>query len=335
MAPENVRFRYKLEGLETEWVEAGTRRSAQYSHLRPGDYRFQVIACNNNGIWSEATSTMTLKVLPHFWETAWFSGLLGITVVGALAGTVRFMVTRKLRRELKRLEQQRAIERDRARIAKDIHDDLGAGLTQIMLQSALAQRDPQPQVQTHLGNISETARELIRAMDEIVWAVNPQNDTLDGLVTYVCKFAQEYLTVAGVRCRLDLPAQLPPYVLSAETRHNLFLAIKEALNNVVKHARATEVRLELSVQPAYLTFRIRDDGQGMVSSTNAPAGLGSDRISSGHGLGNMTKRLETIGGRCSVTGEPGGGTCVELTVHFNNGHSPVLASGGNRKSDGE
>ena len=335
VAPENVRFRYKLEGLETEWVEAGTRRSAQYSHLRPGDYRFQVITCNNNGVWNKEGSAVALKVLPHFWETAWFSGLLGVTVVGALVGTVRFVVTRKLRRELKRLEQHRAIERDRARIAKDIHDDLGAGLTQIMLQSALARRNPQQDVQTHLGQISETARELIRAMDEIVWAVNPQNDTLEGLVTYICKFAQEYLMVAGVRCRLNLPAQLPPYVLSTEARHNLFLAIKEALNNVVKHARATEVRLELSVQPKGFTFLIRDNGQGLASSAAAPAGLSSDRISSGHGLGNMTKRLEAIGGRCSVASEPGTGTRVEFTVHFKDGHSPVLASGENTGNGGE
>ena len=335
VAPQNIRFRYKLEGLDSKWVEAGDRRLATYSHLRPGDYRFCVMACNNDGFWNEAGATVALEMLPHFWETWWFRALLSVVVGGTLIGVARFAATRKLQRKLERLEQQRAIERDRMRIAKDIHDDLGAGLTQIMLQSALARREPTQETQTHLTQISDTASDLIRAMDEIVWAVNPQNDTLDGLGTYICKFAHEYLTAVGVRCRLDLPEQLPHRSLSSETRHNLFLAIKEALNNVLKHSRATEVWLQLALQPSGFTITIKDNGCGFTPGGMASLAPAWGRIVSGHGLRNMAKRLETIGGVCTVKSAPGKGASVELVVNFESGHSPVLASSQKDQDDGE
>lgn len=335
VAPQNIRFRYKLEGLDNKWVEAGDRRSVPYSHLKPGDYRFCVMACNNDGFWNEAGATVALKVSPHFWETWWFRTLLSLAVGGTLVGVARFAATRKLRRQLERLEQQRAIERDRMRIAKDIHDDLGAGLTQIMLQSALARREPTQETQMHLTQISDTASDLIRAMDEIVWAINPQNDTLDGLGTYICKFTHEYLTAVGVRCRLDVPGQLPLRSLSSETRHNLFLAIKEALNNVLKHSGATEVWLHLALQPSGFTITIKDNGCGFKPGATADPAPAGGRIASGQGLRNMAKRLETIGGVCTVKSAPGKGTSVELVVNFEPGHSPILASSQKGRDDGE
>jgi signal transduction histidine kinase len=318
-APDKVRFRYKLEGLDEGWIEADGKRFAHYGPLRPGKYRFQVIACNNDGIWNEAGSAINLKVLPHFWETWWFDVLLTVIIVAAIIGAVRFAVTRNLRIKLDQLKQQRAIERERERIAKDIHDDLGAGLTQILLQSALARREPQEQIQAHLVQISGTALELVGAMDEIVWAINPENDNLDGLVTYVGKYVQEYVTQAGLRCRLDLPAQLPALVLSAEVRHNLFLAVKEALNNAIKHARASEICFLLKMQPSGFSFIIKDDGRGFVPGAMETPAADSGRVSSGHGLRNLIHRLEKIGGTCTIRSEPGKGTEVELTVMIQRG----------------
>lgn len=313
-APDKVRFRYRLQGLDNAWVEADDKRSAHYGPLRPGAYRFQVIACNNDGIWNETGAAINLKVLPFFWETWWFDILAGLFFIGGVFGAVRFAVTRKLRRKLEQLRQRRALERERERIARDIHDDLGAGLTQILLQSSLARREPQEQIQTHLAQISGTARELVGAMDEIVWAINPENDTLEGLVTYVGKYVQEYVTQAGLRCRLDLPAQLPALVLSAEVRHNLFLAIKEVLNNAVKHAQAAEILFLLKMQPSGFSFVIKDDGRGFIPGAVEMQTADGSRISSGHGLRNLVHRLEKIGGACTVRSKPGKGTEVELTV---------------------
>jgi signal transduction histidine kinase len=167
----------------------------------------------------------------------------------------------------------------------------------------------------HLNHISDMARELTRAMDETVWAVNPHNDSLEGLMTYVTKFAQDYLNVAGIRCRIDMPAQLPPHHLSAEARHNLYLAVKETLNNVVKHAQATEVWLRLTVSAEGFMLVIEDNGRGIM--TAGKNGTPSGRISTGHGLHNLEKRLAASSGRCIVTSETGKGTRVEFNVNLN------------------
>jgi signal transduction histidine kinase len=327
VSPDRVRFRYKLDGLDGDWIEAGSRRSAQYSFLRPGKYRFHVTACNNDGVWNPEGTVLGLKVLPHFYDTGWFLSLCGLLAAGAVAASVRQLVVRRMRRELESLERQRAVERDRARIAKDIHDDLGAGLTHISLLSELARRAPAPELPGHLTQISEMARELTRGMDEIVWAVDPRNDSLDGLMTYVCKFAQEYLNVAGIRCRLDLPAQLPPSPLPAEVRHNLFLAVKEALNNVVKHARATEVRLRLTLRPNAFTVTIEDNGSGLQAETKPPKPARTTRTSSGHGLENLRRRLEVVGGEARITTASGKGTTVDLMVALVREPSPEMATG--------
>jgi signal transduction histidine kinase len=310
LAPDKVRFRYRILGQDEEWVDSGTKRFAHSGPLRPGQYGFQVIACNNDGVWNQQGAILNFRVLPQVWQTWWFQTIVGVMALGAGFSVMRIVATRNLQRKLEQLKQQHAIERDRERIARDIHDDLGAGLTQIVLQSAIAQREPPEHVRTHLSQISDTARDLVRTMDEIVWAVNPENDTLDGLVTYVGKFAQEYVTAAGIRCRLDLPVQLPSVMLSAETRHNLFLAIKEALNNAVKHARATEIFFQLGVEPAAFAFVVRDNGCGLEKNQLTKG----DRIAGGNGLRNIQNRLKQIGGFSSITSEPGQGTEVRLTV---------------------
>lgn len=310
--PEQVRFRYRLEGLEQGWVEAGTQRSAHYSYLPPGQYRFLVSASHGGGRWSAPSTSPAFTVLPHYSETWAFQLALGVGIVGLVAGVARYVTARRLKRKLERLEWQQAIERDRGRIARDIHDDLGAGLTQITLLSELARREPPHEMEAHLGQISDTARELTRTMDEIVWAVNPRQDTLDGLVTYICQFAQEYLTMAGIHCRLDVPEHLPAMRLTADVRHNLFLAVKEALNNIVKHADAREVWLRLMQDRGNVTLVIEDDGHGFGGlSAAVPTGV---RTTTGQGLDNLAARLTTIGGRCSISSQPGRGTRVELTV---------------------
>jgi len=328
ISPDRVRFKYKLEGLDREWSEPSTARLVQYNLLPPGNHRFLVRACNNDGVWNDEAAELALIVLPRFYETWTFKLAVAVGAAGLVVFTVRRVYARRLHRQLEQLERQRAIERDRARIAKDIHDDLGAGLTQIALLSELARRDAPDEMPHHVSQISEMARELTRNMDEIVWAVDPQNDTLDSLVTYVSKFAQEYLSVAGIRCRLDMPAELPPYVLPAEVRHNLFLAIKEALHNVVKHAKATEVWLRVVVRPDSFCVVVEDNGCGLITGGNGHGANGlatrSHRFSTGHGLVNMEKRLMTIGGKCVLVSEPGKGTRAELNVDLIASGSPEL-----------
>jgi signal transduction histidine kinase len=309
-APEGVRFRYRLADLESEFVDVSDRRTAAYSYLPPGNYRFEVMARNSDGVWSAPGTAVAVTVLPRAWETWWFRTALAGLALMIAAGIARQIATRDMRRNLARVEQQRAIERDRARIAKDIHDDLGAGLTQISLLSELLRDDSPHEAKVHVDQIGETAAELTRAMDEIVWAVNPSEDTLESLWDYLSHFAHEYLGAAGIACRLEAPPAIPVQSLRAEVRHNVFLAVKEALNNVVKHAAASEVRLDLDVRASGFVVEVTDDGHGMIAST-APTKL---RTATGHGLRNLTERLTSIGGRCEITPGPQGGTRVRLEV---------------------
>jgi signal transduction histidine kinase len=253
---------------------------------------------------------------------------MGLAIIGGAAAIARGIAARKYRRELAHLEQQHAVERDRTRIAKDIHDDIGAGLTQITLLSELARREPD-NAATHLQRISDSARHLTRAMDEIVWAVDPQHDTFSGLMDYISAFAEDFLRMAGIRCRMDLPTALPPVRVDAELRYNLFLALKEVLNNIVKHARATEVRLGLRIKPGVFTLVVEDNGQGLAQAgAGGTAVIGGDRIASGSGLSNLEERLHAIGGRCRIDSHPGAGTCVELTLAVEGMASPIVAIGG-------
>jgi signal transduction histidine kinase/ligand-binding sensor domain-containing protein len=316
VAPEKVRFRYRLAGLDTEWLDAGTKRTINYNYIPPGSYTFRVIACNNDDIWNDQGASIAFEMLPYFWQTLWFRLLaLALTIV-ASGGFVWFIVRRRMRRKLERLERQRDIERERARIAHDIHDDLGAHLTRITMlsESASGELDNPAQTAAGLTQIYDTARELTRAMDEIVWAVNPRHDTLESLASYLEKFAQDLLATAGIRCRLDLPLQFPEWRLTSEVRHNLFLAFKEALHNVVKHSAASEVHIRLTPQTVSFELAVEDNGRGFVPGARDQASDDPGRFASGNGLENMTRRLAEIRGRCDIQTAPGSGTKVVFTV---------------------
>lgn len=316
IAPEKVRFKCRLNNFETEWTDAGTKRVATYIYIPPGNYSFQVTACNNDGVWNESGATLKFQVLPYFWQTTWFHVLGGLATVLVAGGVVWADARRRMRRRLEKLERERAMERERARIAQDIHDDLGASLTHIAMLSGSALGDlavPEP-VAKNLNRIFDRARELTRAMDEIVWAVNPRHDTLDSLANYLNRFAHDYLSAAEIRCRLDLPLQLPALPVTAETRHNLFLAFKEALHNAVKHGAATEVRVELKLEMERLMLRVADNGRGFDMSAMADGHTLTGRIAHGNGLANMRRRLAEINGMCEIRSEAGRGTTVTFSL---------------------
>lgn len=331
IAPSKVLFRYRLDGIDNAWIEAGAKRTAFYSRLPAGEYQFRVIACNNDGLWNTEGASLSFTVAPFFWQTWWFvsaGSLAGLTVFALL---VRFITRRRMQRRMQELERQSAIERERARIAQDIHDDVGSSLARIAMLSQPTTRalaEPQRTAAT-LSRIYSTAREVTKALDEIVWAVDPRHDTLDSLVAYMGKFAQDFLAAANIRCRLDAPVELPNWRLTAEMRHNLFLAFKEALNNVLRHAAATEVRISLRLQPASFVLTVKDNGRGFDPANPGTSETG--RLVSGHGLPNMQRRLASIGGRCEIlnTGEQGTTVCFSLGIPLRRGTPPEpVGSGG-------
>jgi ligand-binding sensor domain-containing protein/signal transduction histidine kinase len=311
VAPEKVRYRYRLNGLESDWVQGGTKNSASYSFIPPGRYSFCVTACNNDGVWNEAGATLAFAVLPFVWQTWWFRTAAGMAAALLIAASVWWNAHRLMRRSIERLEQQRLVERERTRIAKDIHDDLGTSLTCISMlgKSARAKLDGSAPATNDLDRILGIARDLTQTMDEIVWAVNPHHDTLEGLISYLVEFAQEFLTTSRVRCRLNIPVHLPAISMSAESRHNLFLAFKEALHNVVKHAAAKEVIISLSLKPSRIRIIVTDDGCGCNPESFVKEGV-KNVVSHGNGLVNLRERLAKIGGHCEITSAFGKGTQV-------------------------
>jgi signal transduction histidine kinase len=318
--PEKVLFKYRLEGFDDDWVDAGTKRTASYNYIPPGNYSFRVIACNNDGVWNRTGANLAFKVLPYFWQTSWFRFSALALVIAASGGLVWFDTRRRMRRKLERAERQRDIERERTRIARDIHDDLGAHLTRITMISESVRgyldnaSDP---VATGLDKIYNMARELTRSMDEIVWAVNPRHDTLESLAAYLEKFAQDWMATAGIRCRLDLPVQFPEWRLTSEVRHNLFLACKEALHNIVKHSGATEVAIRLVVSKMAFELSVKDNGRGFSSETlKQDPSAAPGRLLPGNGLENMHRRLLGIGGICDIQCEPGKGTRVVFSIRL-------------------
>jgi signal transduction histidine kinase/ligand-binding sensor domain-containing protein len=309
-APENVHFKYRLENFDEGWIEADAARmgrSASYPRLPPGKYRFQVKACNNDGVWNDTGAAISLVVTPFFWQGGWFQGAVFSGFTLSVIAVVRYVSFRRLRLQLRLLEQQSALHQERARIAKDIHDDLGASLTQIAFLGELAGQDhaTPDKAAERTETISATARQAIKSLDEIVWAVNPRNDTLAHLLDYSGQFALDYLRVAGIRCRLDFPEQAPSREVSADQRHNLFLASKEALHNIVKHSQAGEVWIRVVASEIMLRITIEDNGVGFAHvAENALA----------DGLRNMRQRLDELGGTCHIESQPGAGTLVTFEV---------------------
>jgi len=317
VAPEEVHFRDRLDGLNNGWINAGGNRIANYNFLPPGDYTFKVIACNNDGVWNETGASLDFTVLPFFWQTAWFDVLAVAGIILLVVAATWYKVRSGMKLKLNLLERQRYLERERMRIARDIHDDLGANLTRINLLSQTAQRSmhDKSQATKTLEQISTTARKLTRAMDEIVWAIDPQHDTLDSLANYLAKLIQEVFSGSAIRYRLDFPVSLPAWPLTAEVRHNLFLAFKEALHNALKHSRASEVQVALELEESSFILKVADDGCGFKTTARIdPLSRKHPRPPRRNGLANMHQRLQEIGGRCEIQSEPGRGTKVTLFI---------------------
>jgi signal transduction histidine kinase len=211
-----------------------------------------------------------------------------------------------MRRAMIHLEQQRALERERLRIAQDIHDDLGARVTEISLLSGMAENNTgfSEEVRAEFCHISLKSRDLVAALYETVWAVNPENDNLEAVGNYLRQRINNQCTQARLSCRLHV-SPLPRHIeISSRVRHNISMAAREAMHNVIKHAQASQVTVHISFADMLLTVCVRDNGCGFDISAN----------STGHGLVNMKRRLEDIGGSCLIESSPGTGTTAQFRL---------------------
>jgi signal transduction histidine kinase len=244
-----------------------------------------------------------------FWQRKLFMGTTMAGLLLAVGIAVRLLERRRSQQQIQVLEQERAVASERARIARDIHDELGASLTKIHKLAEMMDQHSEIHDQTNTVSktISNTARDTIQTMDEIVWAVNPKNDTLKEMADYLVFYTEDFLRPSGITCCLDVSLNLPGIPATAEVRHNVFMVVKEALNNAVKHAAAHQIRFGLAYTANRLTVEIADDGRGFRL----------DEVTAvGNGLENMQKRISGIGGKLNIQSEPEQGTTVKLEVSF-------------------
>jgi signal transduction histidine kinase/ligand-binding sensor domain-containing protein len=316
VAPEDIQFRHQLEGSDPGWVEDTGARFAAYGRLPPGNYRFRVAARNAGGDWQEAGETFAFYVPTPVYYQTWAICLYILVAVAVVAGIVRGVSHRRLRLRLVRLEQQQSLERERMRIARDMHDEMGSKLTKISFLSEHLQMGAETSgpLAGRIESIAQASRDLLQTMDEIVWVVNPHNDTLENLVAYLSHYAVEYLQNTSIECGLDLPQELPHYPLSSEARHNLFLAFQEALNNVLKHSGASKVAVEVALNALACEFKITDNGKGFEASALSAGATQTRGNGHGNGVRNMRQRMTAIGGECRVDSHPGEGTVITLRL---------------------
>ena len=300
-SPEKNRYAYKLEGFDKDWIASGTRRYANYTHLDGGEYIFRVKASNNDGVWNEEGTSIRLVISPPFWKTWWFIAAAGATVCIMFYSLYRY-----------RLGKILEVERTRAAISKDLHDDIAASLTNIALFSDLAQRDVAAgatDVSHRLEKISNTSRSLLDAMNDIVWSINPDNDALEQTILRMEDYAVSMFDESDIDLHVRIPEELKNLKLPMEVRRNVFLIFKEAIGNIVKHSGCT--RVDISISTTELTKRrkklqliIIDNGKGFNRSISAH----------GNGLKNMHARAVSVGGDIVILSDSGKGTKVEIIL---------------------
>ncbi len=295
---KQIKYSYLLTGAgPEEWSDTSNVADINLLNLSPGSYTLQVKAFFPSTAYSPAATTFAFVIVPPWWQRWWFRVGIGLLGVGMLIAGIRFYYRRKLEKQKTVLERQQAIEKERTRIATDMHDDLGAGLSRIKFLSetiGIKKQQRQP-IEEDITKIREYSHEMIDKMGEIVWALNEKNDSLSDLLSYTRSYAADYLTQNGISCKINMPENIPDLFVSGEFRRNIYLTIKEALHNIIKHAQADHIVITVNTGQ-HLTIRIKDDGMGFDKKNIRPFS---------NGISNMQKRMSEIKGVFNITGDDG------------------------------
>jgi signal transduction histidine kinase len=312
-AGEPLRYQYKLEGAGQDWSDPTEQRTHEMS-LGPGSYRFLVRAVRPDGQLASTPATVSFKILPPIWLRWWFITIGAFVVALAVYGFARYRYQRikavlEAQEALRRSREERfaELERVRRRIATDLHDDIGASLSQIAILSelALGDADTRPETANTLGRIATTSRELVESMGDIVWAINPRRDRVGDLLQRMRHFASDTFTGKNIEFSFRAPDAGRDLALATDVRREVLLIFKEAVNNIARHARCSHADIDVRIEHDGLVVQVADDGQGLSPSS----GRGD-----GHGLRSMQERATRLNGCLNVDTSPGGGTRLMLRV---------------------
>jgi signal transduction histidine kinase len=287
-------------------IGMGAPSTIAYDDLPPGHYRFALERLTMIGVPTGELSFCEFEVPMPFWKTRWFWGVVFFSVLAGFFLRQQYRVKRRLQAENLEFAQQQILERERIRIAQDIHDDLGAQVAQISLVSAMAEGSvaADPVSKQTFQQITELSRKLVGSLYATVWVVNPENDNLEAVGSYLCQIFNQMISQADLDCWMEVPTLPSDLPISSHQRHNLAMAVKEATNNIIKHAGATEARMSINLENSTLNISIKDNG----------VGFNPESIKPGNGMGNLISRLEGIGGSAAVKSRPGAGTQVHLQM---------------------
>lgn len=293
------------EVLEMQWKEAysigsGGVFTATYERLPPGRYRFLVEDLTITGDPVDAMAAVSVYVPRPYWKSIWFWGIVAaaVAILSTLVG--RQLIRRKIRRHL---QEAQMISDERLRIARDLHDDLGTRLSHISLLGAYAEsKSADEEARSSFQQITAMSRELIGALSETVWMLNPKNNDFEALVDFLCRLVSELCRLAEIRCRIDAMSVFQNMAISHEFRHNVSLAVKETINNVLKHSHATEIKMTIRLDENVLKIIIADNGVGITRDTGK----------TGLGLESISQRMASIRGKCNI--RPLGDDGLEISL---------------------
>lgn len=304
---DDVNYSYMLEGFDKFWTESGRYNFARYTNLPAGTYRFRAQNLRAAELSPVTELSVIIKVVPTIWNTWWFRFIITVFILVGVAIFIRLIVRSRMEKQRIALEKKAEIERERNRIASDIHDEVGSSLTRISLLSELirTQKDDTEKNSKRIEEISTNATRVLSNLDEIVWALNPQNDSTARFVDYIIEFVSEYLQDFEISLRIDAEENMQEVELGTEVRHDAFLCIREALTNVVRHANASMVTLHIFESDKKMNVKISDNGCGFKPEN-------VDYFS--NGLKNMGSRIQKYGGKVEITSEIGLGTSVLLEI---------------------
>ena len=303
---KQVTYSYLLEGSGNDkWSDTSSSNSViNLTNLSAGKYLLKIKAFFPSLAYNATELNYAFEIIPPWWKTWWFRSIIGALFIGILFLVSRFYYRRKLEKQMAILEKQQAIEKERTRIATDMHDDLGAGLSRIKFLSETIgiKKQQQEPIEEDVNKIREYSHEMIDKMGEIVWALNEKNDTLSDLLSYTRAYAVEYLSQHGISCTVEAPEQLPAGFVSGEFRRNVYLTVKEALHNIVKHSQASAVTIRIHTAEK-LNIEIQDNGTGFNKTAIRQFS---------NGLSNMQSRIKEINGDFKI--ENGAGTTVKINI---------------------
>jgi signal transduction histidine kinase len=310
--PAGDAFRWRLLGDFADW-QSSSQMTIDMACPPAGEYVFEAQAMHSDGEWDTTLYHLPILVRQHWWKSGWFRWTSGFLTTGLAIGIGMLWSRRRAARQLTRMKAENALAEERARIARDLHDEIGANLTHISILSTLASEaatGPETSRQ-HNAEVASCARETIQAFDEILWSVNPKNDTLPSLCHYVCRRTEEMLSPAGLTYRFNVQDPMPDLPLPPNSRHQLLLAVKETLHNIIKHAQARHVHVRCELEDhRSLRIGIQDDGCGFDPSSISP----NPAQRRGMGLEDIRHRLTSLGGECHIESTPGQGTRVTLLL---------------------